>query len=118
MASNRQRPVLPVFFYRTATGTEPVREWLRALPEAERRVIGADLNRVQVGWPVGMPLCRALGAGIWELRSNLPGNRIARVLFFIHVERIGVVHGLIKKTQKLPHDELQLAKRRMKEMVS
>lgn len=65
-----------------------------------------------------MPLCRALGAGIWELRSNLPGNRIARVLFFIHVERIGVVHGLIKKTQKLPHDELQLAKRRMKEMVS
>ncbi len=109
-------PQLPVFFYRTASGTESVREWLRTLPEAERKVIGSDLRRVQAGWPVGMPLCRSLGDGLWELRSQLPSNRIARVIFFVHGERIGVVHGFIKKTQRTPKDALALARKRMKEM--
>ncbi len=107
---------LPVFFYRTKAGSEPVREWLKSLPDADRKVAGADLRRVQAGWPVGMPLCRSLGAGLWELRSQLPSDRIARVLFFVHGDRIGVVHAFIKKTQQTPDDVLKLARRRMKEM--
>lgn len=63
-----------------------------------------------------MPLCRSLRSGLWELRSQLSGNRIARVLFFVHGERIGVVHGFIKKTQRTPDDVLDLARKRMKEM--
>ena len=47
---------IPVVFYRTAGGVEPVREWLRRLPEEDRRVIGLDLATVQIGWPIGMPL--------------------------------------------------------------
>ena len=79
-------------------------------------MIGTDLATVQWGWPVGMPLCRPLGQGLWEVRSALPSRRVARLLFFVHRDRIGVVHGFIKKTQKTPADDLELARRRMKEM--
>ena len=71
---------------------------------------------VQFGWPIGMPLCRPLGSGLWEVRSTLPSRRIARLLFFVEGDRIGVVHGFVKKTQKTPADDLALARRRMKEM--
>src|SRR4051794_13696776 len=70
----------PVFFYRTSQGREPVREWLKSLPIDDRHRIGHDLTLVQYGWPVGMPLCRSLGGGLWELRSSLPSRRIARVV--------------------------------------
>ena len=107
---------MPTFFYRTAGGAEPVLDWLRSLPPEDRRAIGMDLATVQVGWPIGMPLCRNLGGGLWEVRSALPSRRIARLLFFVDDGRIGVVHGFIKKTQKTPADELAIAHKRMKEM--
>ena len=107
---------IPVAFYRTVGGAEPVLDWLRSLPAKDRRIIGTDLTTVQFGWPIGMPLCRPLGGGLWEVRSSLPSRRVARVLFFVEGERIGVVHGFIKKTQKTPADDLDLARRRMKEM--
>ena len=107
---------IPVVFYRTAGGVELIRDWLRSLPPEDRRVIGTDLATVQLGWPVGMPLCRPLGGGLWEVRSSLPSRRIARLLFFVHEGRIGVVHGFIKKTQKTPPEDLALARKRMMEM--
>jgi phage-related protein len=113
------RPVeTRVVFYRTAGGAELVRDWLRALPTADRQCIGRDLAVVQFGWPVEMPLCRSLGGGLWEIRSMLPSQRIARMLFFFHEGRIGVVHGFVKKTQKTPPEDLALARKRMKEMTS
>lgn len=108
---------LPVVFYRTAAGAEPVRDWLRSLSAADRRTIGTDLATVQVGWPIGMPLCRSLGAGLWEVRSTLANNRIARLVFFVTKGRIGVVHGFVKKTQKTPPADIALAEKRMKEMM-
>ena len=93
-----------------------MREWLRELETKDRNAIGQDLMRVQYRWPVGMPLCRPLSEGLWEVRSSLTGNRIARVLFFVEDGRIGVVHGFVKKTQKTPADAIALADRRMKEM--
>jgi phage-related protein len=109
---------IPVVFYRSAAGAEPVREWLRDLPAADRRAIGGDLATLQVGWPIGMPLSRSLGGGLWELRSNLPSRRTARLLFFAAEGRLGIVHGFIKKTQKTPAADLDLARRRMKEMTT
>jgi phage-related protein len=108
---------MPVVFYRTAAGGEPVRDWLRSLPAEDRRTIGADLATLQVGWPIGMPLCRSLGAGLWELRSTLSSNRIARLVFFVSDGRIGVLHGFIKKTRKTPPAEIAVAQKRMKEMM-
>jgi len=64
-----------------------------------------------------MPLCRSLGTGLWEVRSNLSSNRIARLVFFVAEGRIGVVHGFIKKTQKTPPADIALAQKRMKEMT-
>lgn len=107
---------IPLVFYRSASGIEPVRNWLRELPYSDRRALGGDLATVQYGWPLGMPLCRSLGHGLWEVRSKLPSRRIARVLFFIQDGRIGLVHGFIKKTQKTPQEDIDLARKRMKEM--
>jgi phage-related protein len=78
--SEASLPEIPVRFYRSEAGTEPVREWLRALEVADRRAIGLDLMRVQFGWPIGMPLVRSLKDGLWEVRSPLPSKRIARLV--------------------------------------
>jgi phage-related protein len=107
---------LPVVFYRTLGRAEPVLEWLRGLPADDRRPIGADLATVQFGWPIGMPLCRPLGNGLWEVRTTLPSRADRPAAIFVAEDRIGVVHGFIKKTQKTPADDLDLARRRMKEM--
>jgi phage-related protein len=109
---------IPIVFYSSVNGGEPVLDWLRDLPPEDRKILGTDLATVQFGWPLGMPLCRSLGQGLWEVRSNLPGRRIARVLFFAEDHRLGVVHAFIKKTQKTPPDDIRLARSRMKEMRS
>jgi phage-related protein len=108
----------PLHFYRRASGKEPVRDWLKALDEPDRRAIGLDLMRAQWRWPVGMPLCRAMGQGLWEIRTDLPSNRIARVLLCLHAGSLVALHGFIKKTQKTPDDELALARKRQKELKS
>lgn len=107
---------LTVAFYRSKTGAEPVRDWLGRLPEGDRRVLGRDLRLVEMGWPVGMPLCRPLGDGLWEVRSRLGDNRIARVLFCATQGSMVLLHGFIKKTQKTPQPELDLARARQKEV--
>jgi len=107
---------IPVKFYRTSAGGSPVLDWLRGLSPDDRFKIGEDLRSVQFGWPIGMPLCRPLGAGLWEVRSSLTSGRIARLLFCMHEGKIGVLHGFIKKTRNTPPNELELARRRMKEM--
>jgi phage-related protein len=106
---------MPVVFYRTPAGAEVVRDWLRRLDEEARSVIGQDLMRGQYRWPVGMPLCRPMGDGLWEVRSELPGNRIARVLFGVREGKLLVLHGFIKKSRKTPNEDLALARKRRRE---
>jgi phage-related protein len=110
---DEREPILSVTFFRTETGREPVREWLKSLPREERRIIGEDIKMVQFGWPLGMPLVRKLAAGLWEVRSRLPG-RIARVLFTAGEGRMILLHGFIKKSQKTPAEDLELAKNRFR----
>jgi len=107
---------VPLVFFRTANGTEPVRVWLKALPAEDRHLIGMDLTRVQYRWPVGMPLCRPLGDGLWEVRTSLPSRRIARVVFCLFAGELWALHGFIKKTQKTSKDDLALARDRMKDL--
>lgn len=108
---------IPVAFYRAADGSEPVREWLRSFDADDRRSIGTDLKRVQEQWPVGMPVCRALGKGLWEVRSSLSGNRIVRILFCFHGGYAVVLHGFIKKTKTTPASDMELARKRMKDVT-
>jgi phage-related protein len=108
---------IPLVFYRSSAGAQPVLDWLKHLPAVDRKEVGRDLMRAQWRWPVGMPLCRPMGLGLWEVRSSLSGNRIARVLFCVHDGQIVALHGFIKKTQKTSPDDLDLAKKRMKEVT-
>ncbi len=96
--TTKHLPEILAIFYRSTGGTEPVLDWVRSLPADDRRAIGADFATMQFGWPIGIPLCRPLGGGLWEVLSTLPIRRIARLLFFVDDGRIGVVHGFIKKT--------------------
>jgi phage-related protein len=113
-----KRKVLPAGFYRTATGAEPVRKWLKALSREDKRIVGTDIATVEFGWPVGMPTCRPLASrrGLLEVRSSLTQNRIARVLFCIHQRQMVLLHGFIKKTQQTPENDLDLAVKRQKEV--
>ena len=109
-------PKLSVIFFRLPSGSEPVRDWLKKLPQPDRHAVGLDLMRVQFRWPVGMPLCRPMGQGLWEVRSTLPSSRIARVLFCLHAGRLVALHAFVKKTQATPATDLDLARQRMKEL--
>jgi phage-related protein len=113
-----KRAKTPLRFYRTARGNEPVRDWLKALEREDRLAIGMDLLRAQYRWPVGMPICRAMGDGLWEIRTSLPSRTIARVLVCLWTGELVALHGFIKKTQQTPNEELQLARRRKKEVES
>jgi phage-related protein len=101
-------------FYRSDSGREPVREWLKSLDEADRRIIGEDIKDVEFSWPIGMPLVRSLGRDLWEVRSSLPHGRIARVLFCVAPNCMVLLHGFMKKTQKTPKQDIDLALRRKK----
>ena len=104
-------------FYHAASGASPVLDWLRSLPIEDRYVIGQDLARVEFGWPVGMPLCRSFGDGLWEVRSALPSGRAARLIVCAAAGELFVLHGFVKKTQKTPPKDLALSRKRMKEVM-
>ncbi|MEO5374422.1 MAG: type II toxin-antitoxin system RelE/ParE family toxin [Alphaproteobacteria bacterium] len=108
---------LPAAFYRSESGREPVRDWLKsgALEAEDRRRIGEDIKTVEFGWPVGMPTCRPLGGGLLEVRTDL-GNRISRVLFCVHDERMVLLHGFIKKTPRTPKSDIALAAERKRKL--
>lgn len=106
---------LDVIFFRTESGTEPVREWLKSLSKTDKKIIGDDIKTVQFGWPMGMPLVDNLGQGLWEVRIRLPNGRIARVIFFMDNNTMVLVNGFIKKTPKTPKAELDLARKRKRQ---
>jgi len=97
-------------FFKSETGVEPARDWLRGLSRDDRKVIGTDIASVEFGWPIGLPVSRPLGRGLYEVRSNLDRNRIARMLFTIVDDEMVLLHGFIKKSRKTPKADLNLAR--------
>ena len=102
-------------FYCTESGTEPVREWLKKLSRDDKKTIGEDIKTVQFGWPLGMPLVDSLGEKLWEVRTRLENGRIARIMFFMDSKTMVLVNGFIKKTQKTPKKELEIALKRKRQ---
>jgi phage-related protein len=107
------KPILNVCFFKSDSGNEPVRDWLKSLSPQDRRVMGEDIKTVQFGWPLGMPLVRHLDDDIWEIRVKLE-NRIARILFCVDGSNIVILHSFIKKQQATPKQDFALAKERLK----
>lgn len=104
-------------FYETAGGRLPVREWLLGLTRDDRRVVGTDLQKVEFGWPIGMPYCRPLSGGLWEVRSDISDGRTARVIFCIVAGEMILLHAFVKKTQKTPQSDMSLALKRKREVT-
>ena len=109
---------LKVFFYSTTSDNEPVREWINSLSKENKKIIGADIMTVQFGYPIGMPLTRVLVGtdGLEEIRCKLTGSQIARIIFYVEDDVMILLHAFIKKTQKTPQKELDLAIKRYKEL--
>jgi len=103
---------LPISFFKEDSGNEPVRKWLFTLTQQERKIIGRDIGILQLEWPIGTPLVKNISVGLWEIRSKLE-NRNARILFMMHSGAIVLLHGFIKKTEKTPPQEIDLAKKRI-----
>lgn len=101
-------------FYKLDSGKEPVKEWLIDLDREDRRTLGKDIQKVEFGWPIGMPYSRNLEKGLYEVRSNISNGRIARVLFCIQGNQMILLHGFIKKTQATPDKEKEIARKRMR----
>ena len=99
-------------FYSFSSGKEPVKEWLKELHKDDRHTIGLDIKTIEFGWPIGMPVCRPLGQGLYEVRSTLKNRTIARVFFCMEENFMILLHGFIKKT---PEKELEIAYKRLKE---
>lgn len=108
-------PKILLRFYRTDAGGEPVLEWLKEQPKSHRKQIGQDLMRAQYRWPVGMPLCRPLGKGLYEIRTSLPNNTISRVFVCQVGDELVALHSVVKKTQQTDPGDLKLARKRMNE---
>lgn len=113
MTDQRPRKIVSVVFWREEQGKEPVKDWLKSLTKNQRKIIGEDIKTVEMGWPLGMPLVKSLGKGIWEIRSSFRGG-IARVLFKMHEAQMVLLHGFVKKSQKTPSQDLELALKRAK----
>lgn len=107
--------VLDVLFYRNSNGKEPVRDWLKSLSKSEKKKIGEDIKMVQYGWPVGMPVIKNVEKGLWEIRSSLQRGE-ARILVAVKGNRVILLHGFLKKTQKISVKDLEIARRRLYEV--
>jgi len=105
---------ITVVFYRNDRGKEPVRDWILGLTADDKKVIGGDIKTVEFGWPIGMPVSKPLGGGLYEVRSNLSDGTKARIIFTIQQDNMVLLHGFIKKTQKTPKNDIRTARRRAK----
>lgn len=108
---------LQVRFFRTTSGREPVREWLRDLGKVDRRSIGEDVTTVQYAWPIGMPVVRKLDRDWWEVRTRL-SDRVARIIFTVQSDTIVLLHGFIKKSQKTAAVDLDVARQRLRQLAN
>jgi phage-related protein len=109
---------LSVKFYKSQSGNEPVREWLKSLSKNDKTIIGQDIKTVEYGWPVGMPLVRKMDSHLWEIRSDITNKSIARVFFTVQDDCIVLLHGIIKKSQRTSLSDLKIAKDRRNQVLS
>ena len=111
-------PILTVIFFLTESGNEPVREWLKSMEKQDTKQIGEDIMLVQFRWPLGMPLVRKMEADLWEVRSKLANGNISRVFFTVKNGEMALLHAIIKKSQKTPKKDLDLARSRKNQWLS
>ena len=108
---------IEIRFFQSDSGREYVREWLAGLPKEDRKIIGTDLMTVEFGWPVGMPVAEKIEANLWATRSLLPGKRYSRILFTIINNHMVLLHGFLKKSNRIELNDLKIARKRLKKVT-
>ena len=86
------------------------------LSDDDRKAVGVAIQKVEFGWPIGMPYSRKLESKLWEVRASITDGKIARVIFTLADDDMVLLHGFIKKTQKTPTTELETARNRLKDI--
>jgi phage-related protein len=109
----RNEPLQAVFF-ETESGNQPVRDFILERSREDRKEIGSDIFTVQKGFPLGLPLVVKIDTDLWEVRSHIPDG-ICRIIFTVYRETMVLLHGFVKKSQKIPPKELKTAKVRLVE---
>lgn len=102
-------------FYQESSGRVPLLEWLQEFNKDERKIIDRDIKYIQYTWPWKMPLVKPLGNGLFEIRSKLKSKQI-RIFFICDKGVAFLLHGFIKKTQKTPDNEMEIAIKRVKKV--
>ncbi|MEW5814099.1 MAG: type II toxin-antitoxin system RelE/ParE family toxin [Spirochaetota bacterium] len=105
--------IIKTVFFKSESGSMPVRDWLYELSQEERKRIGEEIKTVEFGWPLGMPVVKKLAPNLWEVRIRLK-DKIARVIFTIVEDYMVLLHGFIKKSQKIPQEDIELALKRLR----
>lgn len=101
-------------FFKTENGNEPVRDFLKALVSDDKKSVGADIMAIEMSWPVGYPKVRKMDTDLWEVRTSISDKRICRIFFTVSGKKMILLHAIIKKSQKTPLEDLELAKTRKK----
>jgi phage-related protein len=117
MAKQSNEKIITVRFFKTPTGNEPARDWLKKQTTEDKKAIGEDIKAVEFLWPLGYPQVAKLDKDLWEVRTNLD-DRICRVFFTVTAGFMVLLHGIIKKDQKTPKQDLDLAKKRRDSVLS
>jgi len=101
-------------FFETENGNQPARDFIKGLSKDDKRIVGADIRVIQNSFPIGLPLVRKIKHGLWEIRSVVKDG-ISRIFFTFINEEIILLHGFVKKTQKTPSKEIDIATGRINE---
>src|SRR5258708_19734709 len=120
MGMNDSLKILPARLFKTGSGTEPVREWLKDMDNDDSRIMGGDIRTVEYGWPIGMPVCRSIKGyrDLWEVRSRISDGRIARVIFHISGGENIFPHWVFIKNHQTPQQKLTVSNRRQKGLLN
>ena len=107
-----------VVFYKSSAGNEPVREWLLGLDKDDKKIIGTDIKLIELSGELKPPQVKKIDTQnkLWEVRSQLASDKIARVLFTLRSKKMILLHGFIKKSQKISQQDKQVALMRLKKL--
>lgn len=105
-----------VLYYQKIDGTRPAEEFINSSDIKMKAKIYRNLELLELfGNALKKPISEHLEDGIFEIRLQV-GNDISRVLYFFVVGKTVILtNGFIKKTQEVPQEEIDLAKKYRKD---
>lgn len=110
--------VWSIEYYVSDGGASPVREWLGQLDTKTRARFQWSLDQLQArNVQARYPLVRHLEGKLWEVREESQTNIFRIIYFFYTGQRIVLLHGFQKKTQKTPSKEIEIAAKRMQRFI-